>query len=200
MIALLQNILLALIWAALRGDFSPANVLLGFLLGTFLLWLGRSVTGRNRYFEPGDPLPTVQEWLQKCIQVPRFILVFLYEVLVANIKIAVTVLKPGLGHIKPAIIALPIELGPTDEEIARETARVEDERIAHIKRVNSTTMRHIKITMLANMITLTPGTLSLDVSDNERVIYVHCVDADDPDQVKHDIKSGFETLVREVFE
>jgi multicomponent Na+:H+ antiporter subunit E len=52
------------------------------------------------------------------------------------------------------------------------------------------------ITVLANMITLTPGTTSLHVSDDRRVLYVHVMNASDQ-SVRH-IKDGFERSVQEV--
>jgi multicomponent Na+:H+ antiporter subunit E len=58
----------------------------------------------------------------------------------------------------------------------------------------------IEITLLANLITLTPGTLSLDVSSDRSVLYIHVmyVDNDDLDEVRRKIKSGFERRVLEV--
>jgi multicomponent Na+:H+ antiporter subunit E len=56
------------------------------------------------------------------------------------------------------------------------------------------------IMVLANLITLTPGTLSIDVSDDNRVLYVHTMYADTPEAVRREIKEVFEARVREVFE
>ena len=55
-----------------------------------------------------------------------------------------------------------------------------------------------EITLLANLITLTPGTLTLDVSTDKKVIYVHVIQMEDPDAFRNDIKNGFEKRVREV--
>ena len=52
------------------------------------------------------------------------------------------------------------------------------------------------ITLLANMITLTPGTTSLHVSEDKRTLYVHVLDVSE--HTVRDIKSGFEARVREV--
>lgn len=52
------------------------------------------------------------------------------------------------------------------------------------------------ISLLANLITLTPGTTSLHVSQDRRALYVHVMNVSgDP---VHSIKSGFEARVREV--
>lgn len=55
------------------------------------------------------------------------------------------------------------------------------------------------VTLLANVISLTPGTLTLDVSDDKRVLYIHSMyGGDDPDAVRREIKSGLERRVLEV--
>ena len=59
--------------------------------------------------------------------------------------------------------------------------------------------RDFEITLLANLITLTPGTLSLDVSSDKRVLYVHSMYVDDIDAFRREIKNGFERRVKELF-
>jgi multicomponent Na+:H+ antiporter subunit E len=59
--------------------------------------------------------------------------------------------------------------------------------------------RDFEITLLANLITLTPGTLSVDVSDDRRTLYVHALDCSDPDQTRQDIADGFERKILEAF-
>jgi multicomponent Na+:H+ antiporter subunit E len=168
MIAFLQNLALMIIWAALTEDFGPANLLLGFLFGAFLLWFGRGVTGRVRYFQWGENVPGPLGLAVRFGLLIKFIVIFVWEVILANVNIMLTVLKPNLD-LNPAIIALPLDIDSDME-----------------------------ITLLANMITLTPGTLSLDVSDDRRTLYVHCVHADDPERTKREIKEVFESLVQEV--
>ncbi|MFK7804445.1 MAG: Na+/H+ antiporter subunit E [Anaerolineae bacterium] len=55
-----------------------------------------------------------------------------------------------------------------------------------------------EITLLANLITLTPGTLTLDVSTDRRVMYVHTIDFEDVESFRKEIKNGFEKRVIEV--
>lgn len=57
-----------------------------------------------------------------------------------------------------------------------------------------------QITVLANVITLTPGTLSLDVSTDKRVIYVHSIRVKDPDDFRRQIKEGFERRILDIAE
>ena len=52
-----------------------------------------------------------------------------------------------------------------------------------------------QITMLANMITLTPGTLSIDVSDDKKTLYIHTIDLGDREDMVGRIAGGFETRV-----
>jgi multicomponent Na+:H+ antiporter subunit E len=59
--------------------------------------------------------------------------------------------------------------------------------------------RNFEITLLANMITLTPGTLSVDVSADRKTLYVHAIDCSDPDRTRRDIADGFERKILEAF-
>ncbi len=93
---------------------------------------------------------------------------FIKELIKANLRVAYDVLTPGL-QIRPGVVAIPLD-AKTDTEI----------------------------TVLANLITLTPGTLSLDVSADRRVLYIHAMYIHDPEQVRQEIKNGFERRVLEV--
>ncbi|MBW2487296.1 MAG: Na+/H+ antiporter subunit E, partial [Deltaproteobacteria bacterium] len=57
----------------------------------------------------------------------------------------------------------------------------------------------LEITVLANLITLTPGTLSLDVSPDRKTLYVHAMHVDDVEEFRQDIKQRMERRVMEVF-
>lgn len=151
---LLLNLLLALVWMALTGLFDPLNFAAGFAIGYLLLRLVR---------QPGEPLA----YFKKARLVIRFVLFYLWELLLANLRMAITVLslKPRLT---PAVVAIPLE--------------------ARSDRA---------ITLLANLITLTPGTLTLDVASDCSVLYVHVMHAEDIDKVRLDIKN-LEARVLEV--
>jgi multicomponent Na+:H+ antiporter subunit E len=56
----------------------------------------------------------------------------------------------------------------------------------------------VALTMLANMITLTPGTLTLDISEDRRYLFVHTLNLDDPEDVKREIRMAFEVYLREL--
>lgn len=107
-------------------------------------------------------------YFAKVSQVVRFVLVFLKELLVSSIRVAYDVVTPT-DHAKPGVIAVPID-AETDAEIA----------------------------LLANVITLTPGTLSLDVSEDRKTLYIHAMFIDDPDALRREIKEGLEKRLLEL--
>lgn len=86
----------------------------------------------------------------------------------SNITVLRLVLSPKMD-IKPRIFALPTDLKADWE-----------------------------ITLLSSLITLTPGTIVVHVSDDQNVLYVHAIDADDVDDAIHSIKNTFEKAIKEV--
>lgn len=108
-------------------------------------------------------------YLSKIRAVAGFILFFARELVLANLRVAHDVLTPR-HHMTPGIVAVPLD--------------VESD---------------LEITVLATIITLTPGTLSLHVTDDRRTLYVHAMYIDDPAVLVRGIKEGFERRVREVF-
>lgn len=102
---------------------------------------------------------------------PTFLLTLLFikELVLSSVRVASLVLSPRLD-IKPGIFAYPLQVE-----------------------------RDFEITLLANLITLTPGTLSVDVSDDRRTLFVHGMDCSDPEQARADIRQGFERMIQEAF-
>lgn len=104
--------------------------------------------------------------------VPKFLLLFvtfLYELIKANLEVAYEVITPGF-RMRPGIIMVPLDV-----------------------------QSNIGITLLANMISLTPGTLSLDVSNDRKVLFVHAMYIKDRDKFIEGIKQGFEHRILEIF-
>ena len=56
----------------------------------------------------------------------------------------------------------------------------------------------MEILLVANLISLTPGTLSIDLSEDRRILYVHVMFLDDPDRFRQSITDGVERRVLEV--
>ena len=107
-------------------------------------------------------------YFRKVPQVIRFMLFFSWEVIKSNLRVAYEVLTPG-QKIKPGIVAVPLA-AKTD----------------------------LEITIFANLITLTPGTLSLDVSDDRTILYVHAMFIEDVEEFKKNLKQELEKRLLEV--
>ncbi|MBX3395386.1 MAG: Na+/H+ antiporter subunit E [Phycisphaerae bacterium] len=102
---------------------------------------------------------------------PRFIklmLYFLKDLVISNLRVAYDILTPTY-HMRPGIIAVPLDAS-TD----------------------------LEITTLSNLITLTPGTLSLDISSDRKVLYIYTMFVEDRDAIVREIKNGMERRVLEV--
>lgn len=108
-------------------------------------------------------------YLHKPWQIAALALFFVKELVVASVRVAVHVLTPH-ASLRPGIVAVPL-----------------------------TVQRDSEITLLVALISLTPGTLGLDVSDDRRVFYVHTIDVDDVEAFRESIKQGFERRIHEVF-
>lgn len=95
---------------------------------------------------------------------------FSWEIIVSNLRMAFYTVAPR-SMMSPGILAIELDDDLTDAEI----------------------------TTMANLITLTPGTLSLDVSTDRRALFVHFMDVRDPDRSRRDIRDGFQRRVKELF-
>lgn len=94
---------------------------------------------------------------------------FLSDLLVANLVVAAYVL--GLrGPIRPAFVEVP--LASTSDDVA---------------------------TLLAGMVTLTPGTVSVDIDRARRVLLVHALVTEDPAAIAAEIKTRYEARLREIY-
>ncbi len=109
-----------------------------------------------------------KRYFSHLIKIIGFIFFFLYELLKANLEVAYDVMTPSF-FMKPGIVSIPLD-AKTD----------------------------LEITLLANLITLTPGTLSLDVSDDKKVLYVHSMYIKDKAGFIKNIKTGFEKRLLEI--
>lgn len=95
--------------------------------------------------------------------------VFLFELIVSCLRVAVDILKPRFT-MTPAVVAVPL------------TVRTD-----------------VQITLLANMVTLTPGTVSIDVAKDRSCLYVHAMYGLDPEAVRRSIQHTFERRILAVF-
>jgi multicomponent Na+:H+ antiporter subunit E len=107
-------------------------------------------------------------YLSRLVAIISLLLLFLVELVKANYGVLKEVIRPTL-KIQPGIFALPVEV-----------------------------KKDWEIMLLANLITLTPGTLVVDISDDNDVLYVHSMHIDDVDDLINDIKNSFEKAIMEV--
>ena len=91
---------------------------------------------------------------------------FLWELILASARITALVLSRR-PRLRTAVLAVPIELE-----------------------------HDWQITLLACLVTLTPGSISLDVSTDRRTLYVHLLDCADPERERAAIRTGFEDRIR----
>jgi len=151
----LMNVLLTVIWVALTGSFGYLNLIFGFLISFFVLYIISSESEDRKYF-------TI------AFKVIGFFFYFLYEMLKANVQVAHEVMTSNL-NMKPGIIKMPLE-AKTD----------------------------LEITLLSMLISLTPGTLVLDVSEDKSVIYIHGMYLNDREKFVQSIKIGLEKPLLEI--
>ena len=151
------NILISMLWALLIGRVTVGSLTVGFILGYITLSL-LYPHGKGRK----------QSYFRKSMQLVRFTLFFLKELVVSSWRVACDVVKP-LPLMRPGVIGIPLD-AETD----------------------------LEITLLANVISLTPGTLSLDVSPDRRTLYIHAMYVTDPDALRREIKEGLERRLLEV--
>ena len=92
-----------------------------------------------------------------------------YELLVANVRVAWYTVS-DLRTLTPAILAIPLRPDLSDGEL----------------------------TLLAMLVTLTPGTLTLDVAEDRQTLFVHFMHVDDAAEAVASVKTGFERRILEV--
>jgi len=113
------------------------------------------------------PLYGPNTYFFKVVKVLQLIVFFVRELLISNFRVLWDVITPS-NVSKPGVIAVPLD-AKSDFEIM----------------------------MVANLVSLTPGTLSLDVSDDRKSLYVHVMFLDDVETARRDIKQGIEKRVLE---
>ena len=152
------TVLLVLIWQLLVNSLSLGSLVMGLILGILI------------------PLITAAYWpdrprVNRPFRVVSYVLIVIWDILVANIVVAWTVLTKSNDKIQSTWVSIPLDL-----------------------------KRPEAITILAGTITLTPGTVSADLSDRGHALLVHALDAGDPGAVRDEIKDRYERRLKEIFE
>ncbi|WP_170387476.1 Na+/H+ antiporter subunit E [Ruegeria atlantica] len=104
-------------------------------------------------------------------KVVEYMLVVLLDIVIANITVARIILFKRDADRQPNWVSIPLELRTPEA-----------------------------ITVLAGTITMTPGTVSCDLSAQGHCLLVHCLDAPNVDEVRDQIKQRYERRLKEIFE
>jgi multicomponent Na+:H+ antiporter subunit E len=134
---------LVVVWVALWGEASVANLLSGLLVAGVLLALRPEAPTRRGRLRP--------------IAVARFFAYFLWKLVESSVVVAWEVVTPR-SHVREGIVAVPLR-GPSDA----------------------------LITVVADSITLTPGTLTLDVQRDPTVLFLHLLHLKDVEAVRREV-------------
>lgn len=154
----LLSVVLVGLWLLLVNSISVGHILLGAVLGVAIpVFTDRFWPERPHIARPG-------------LLVRFFLGTFLYDVLVANIRVVMLILQRDIDRLRPAFIEIPLD---TDD--------------------------HLVISMLASVISLTPGTVSCELSSDCRTLIVHCLHSLDPEDDIRTIKSRYEAPLKEIF-
>ena len=106
-------------------------------------------------------------YFERVWRLVRLAVFFVYELIVSSLRVVWDVVTPS--HLsRPGIVALPLDVDGEAE-----------------------------ILVVANLISLTPGSLSLDLSSDRKTLYVHAMFVDDPEKLRQELKSGIERRVVE---
>lgn len=151
------SFVLWLIWLLLNNTFAAGHMLLGAVLATVL------------------PLMTLSFWpdnirIQHPLSLFKFILIVIWDILLANIEVARLILGKN-SSLESKFIEIPLEI-----------------------------QQPISISLLANTISLTPGTVSCDVSEDKKTLIVHALHSPEPSQTIAEIKQRYEQPLKKVFE
>lgn len=111
---------------------------------------------------------TDRRYFNKVPKTIRFLFYFLYEMIAANVQVAYDVVTPNY-FFKPGIIRYPLE-AVTD----------------------------IEINLLSTIISMTPGTLILDISEDKKFLFIHVMYLKDKEHFITQMKKGFEHKLLEI--
>ncbi len=99
----------------------------------------------------------------------RLVALVTYDIVVANIAVARLILGPT-ARLNPVFVSVPLTL-----------------------------TQPMSISLLASIITMTPGTVSSDLSQDNKILIVHALDCSDPEALIADIQQRYEKPLLEIF-
>lgn len=151
------SVLMLLLWLLLANDVNTGQVVLGSILAWLIPWLTQGFWPESLRLR--HPLVLV-----------KFVLVVFWDILIANLILAVRILGP-INKLQPAFMQVPLDIH-----------------------------HEFTITLFASTISLTPGTVSADLSLDGRYLLVHSLHVTDIDTTIAQMKQRYEAPLKEVFE
>lgn len=151
------SLALILVWLGLVNTFTLGNLILGTAFGLIIPMLTAA-------YWPNRPT------LAKPLKIAEYILIVLWDIIIANIEVAMIILFKRQADIRSQWIPIPLRLTSAEA-----------------------------ITVLAGTITMTPGTVSATLSADGCAILVHCLHTDDPDAIRTEIVNRYESRLLEIF-
>lgn len=165
------------IWLMLNQTLAPAHLLLGAVLALVLSrWprtdMATRASTQGAGADPTRPGPSTSRpgTGARVLTAARLGGIVLYDILVANLQVAWRILGPQAA-LKPGYLEFALAVRDP-----------------------------MAISLLASIITMTPGTLSAELSDDRTRLRVHALDLDDADEVVAQIRARYESPIRELFE
>jgi multicomponent K+:H+ antiporter subunit E len=152
----LLSFVLWVIWLLLNNTMAMGHVVLGGVLAVLIPWMTSS-------FWPEKIL------IKHPLLLIKYILVLLFEIMIANIVVAKLILGRS-NKLNPGFIQYELQLTSP-----------------------------VGIGLLANTISLTPGTVSCDLSADRRFLLIHSLHIEDAEAIKADIHRKFERPLKEIF-
>jgi len=152
----LLSLVLLVLWLLLNNSAAPGHLVLGVLLAILIPLY-------TRRFWPEPAL------VHRPLLALRFIGRVLWDIVVANFKVARLVIGPREA-ISPRFVQVPLDAGG-----------------------------EVAVTVLASVVSLTPGTVSADFDAERRHLLVHALSEEDPAELIRQIKSRYEAPIKEIF-
>lgn len=115
-----------------------------------------------------QPLLGQTRYFEKIPNMIGFILYFIWEMVLSGFRVGYYIVMP-INRMKPGIVAVPLEI-----------------------------QSDVEILLLGTIITLTPGSVCLNLSDDKQVMYIHTLHLDDPEMIREQVKTGFERRIMEL--
>jgi multicomponent K+:H+ antiporter subunit E len=161
----------------IRNRWLPHPALSVLLLLVWLLLFNTASAGQillGTFIAVGVPLLNRRFWPEApkvghWLRLSQFVVTVLVDIVIANIAVARLVLGSN-SRLHPAVVRVPLDL---DDPFA--------------------------VTLLASTVSLTPGTVSAEISEDRHLLEVHCLDLEDAEALVRTIKDRYEAPLKEIF-